>query len=125
MTFFDFPKRIFVNAISYRHYSVSANPAGDGQISEVEKMRKRLYYQSKERGMLENDLLLGNFAKKYLPEMSQEELKEYDQIVKQIDPDIFAWITGKQQIPDELQTNTMKKLLAFCKSNPLNISKNK
>ena len=39
--------------------------------------------------------------------MSLTELKEYDEIVRQIDPDIFGWITGKQQIPEELHTNTM------------------
>ena len=47
---------------------------------------------------------------RYLTEMSPNELKEYDEIVKQTDPDIFAWITGKQQIPDELYTSTMSIL---------------
>ncbi len=35
-------------------------------FDDTEKMRRRLYYQSKERGMLENELLLITFAKKYL-----------------------------------------------------------
>ena len=47
---------------------------------------------------------------RYLTEMSPNELKEYDEIVKQTDPDIFAWITGKQQIPNELYTSTMSIL---------------
>ena len=64
---FDFKKQLYVNALHYRCFSITSNPVeAGGQISDTDKMRKRLYYQSKERGMLENDLLLGNFARKYL-----------------------------------------------------------
>ncbi len=39
--------------------------------------------------------------------MSETQLNEYDTILQQSDPDIFGWITGKQIIPDELNTDTM------------------
>lgn len=46
--------------------------------------------------------------RKYLPEMTLDELKEYSDIIAQPDPDIFFWITGKQVIPDEFQNKTMR-----------------
>eukprot|EP01088_Endostelium_zonatum_P002130 TRINITY_DN12579_c0_g1_i1.p1 TRINITY_DN12579_c0_g1~~TRINITY_DN12579_c0_g1_i1.p1 ORF type:complete len:104 (+),score=15.81 TRINITY_DN12579_c0_g1_i1:103-414(+) len=42
---------------------------------EMDSYRKMLYYRSKERGMLEADLLLGTFALRYLPTMNQTQLQ--------------------------------------------------
>ena len=44
--------------------------------------RARLIYQSRKRGILETDLVLSTFADKYLPTMSPEELKEYDEVME-------------------------------------------
>lgn len=38
----------------------------------------RLIYQSRKRGMLENGLLLSTFAAKFLGQMSDKQLQEYD-----------------------------------------------
>lgn len=38
----------------------------------------RLIYQSRKRGMLENGLLLSTFAKKYLNDFDDEQLRLYD-----------------------------------------------
>lgn len=48
----------------------------------VDTMRARLLYQSRKRGTLESDLLLSTFARDYLKEMSEVELREYDKVRK-------------------------------------------
>lgn len=44
------------------------------------KMRARLIYQTRKRGMLENDLLLSTFAKNELPSMTREQMEEFDKV---------------------------------------------
>merc|ERR1712179_597205 len=47
----------------------------------IAEKRSRLMYQSRKRGMLENGLLLGSFANKYLAEMDEEKLTLYDRLI--------------------------------------------
>lgn len=44
------------------------------------KMRARLVYQTRKRGMLENDLLLSTFAKNELTSMTREQMEEFDKV---------------------------------------------
>lgn len=46
----------------------------------IETTRARLVYQSRKRGTLENDLLLGTFAQEHLGTMDAEELSEFDKV---------------------------------------------
>lgn len=55
--------------------------------------RARLLYQSRKRGILESDLLLSTFADVYLPEMTTQQLEEYDRFLDENDWDIYYWAT--------------------------------
>lgn len=58
-----------------------ASPHPEGRDSEpTENLRKRLVYESRKRGILEMELLLGIFAKTRLAGMSDRELREYDRV---------------------------------------------
>lgn len=46
----------------------------------IDRMRARLVYQTRKRGMLENDLLFSTFAKEQLGEMERAELEEFDRV---------------------------------------------
>lgn len=72
--------------------------------------KSRLLYQSRKRGMLENDLLLSTFADKYLQDMSYEEVEEYDKLINQPSNDweIFYWATGVKPVPPEYDNYTFK-----------------
>lgn len=59
----------------------------------IEVKRARLIYQSRKRGILETDLLLSRFAKKYLKSFTLEELEEYDKLLDMNDWDIYYWAT--------------------------------
>ena len=61
--------------------------------------RKRLLYQSRHRGRLESDLLLGAFAARHLPSLSAPQLDRYEALLQESDHDLFAWISGQQPVP--------------------------
>ncbi|XP_023719892.1 succinate dehydrogenase assembly factor 2, mitochondrial [Cryptotermes secundus] len=74
--------------------------------------RARLLYQSRKRGMLENDLLLASFAAKYLQSMTAEQVKLYDRLINlpSNDWDIFHWATGVKPTPAEFDNEIMHLL---------------
>lgn len=74
---------------------------------------KRLFYRSSNRGWKETDLLIGQFAARNLPLFSDEELDDFEKLLDESDPDIFGWVTGKQDIPEEFNTGVMDKLRKF------------
>ncbi|XP_015279805.1 PREDICTED: succinate dehydrogenase assembly factor 2, mitochondrial isoform X2 [Gekko japonicus] len=57
--------------------------------------RARLLYESRKRGMLENCLLLGFFAKENLNRMNEQQLDLYDRLINEPsnDWDIYYWAT--------------------------------
>lgn len=78
------------------------------------KLRKRLVYQSRKRGILETDLLLSTFAHKYLHTFDREMLVEYDKLLDELDWDIYYWATKKYDItplPDKWKSSKVLKLL--------------
>jgi antitoxin CptB len=61
--------------------------------------RKRLIYQSRYRGVLESDLLLGRFADRYVATMDDVQLDRYEALLEESDPDLLAWIAGRVPVP--------------------------
>ncbi|CAH2352928.1 succinate dehydrogenase assembly factor 2, mitochondrial [[Candida] railenensis] len=80
----------------------------------IDIKRARLVYQSRKRGILESDLLLSRFAKKYLKTFSLEELDEYDKLLDEPDWDIYYWATKNYDVtplPEKWQNSKILKLL--------------
>lgn len=84
----------------------------------VEVRRRRLLYQSRKRGMLENDLLLSNFASKYLVQMNEKDLDLYDKLINtpSNDWDLYYMATGKIDIPQEYQHHIMDLFIQFVRN---------
>ena len=61
---------------------------------------KRLIYRSSYTGMKETDLLLGQFAARHLPELSDDELEVFEALLDAGDPKILAWVQGDEQVPE-------------------------
>ncbi|KAN0129255.1 Flavinator of succinate dehydrogenase domain containing protein [Lactarius tabidus] len=77
----------------------------------IETTRARLVYQSRKRGTLENDLLLGTFAQEHLGAMDAAELSEFDKLMDEADWDIYYWATGKRSPPERwVQSKILEKL---------------
>ncbi|XP_045459374.1 succinate dehydrogenase assembly factor 2-A, mitochondrial-like [Melitaea cinxia] len=84
----------------------------------LEKRKARLHYQSRKRGMLENDLLLSTFAKKHLDSFTEKQTIMYDRLINSPsnDWDIFYWIVEKKPTPKEFDNEIMDLLKKHAKN---------
>lgn len=71
-----------------------------------------LIYQSRKRGMLENDLLLSTFASKFLPDFNVDQTLQFDRLINKPsnDWDIYYWATAKKPTPPEYENEIMQML---------------
>ncbi|XP_030767375.1 succinate dehydrogenase assembly factor 2-A, mitochondrial-like [Sitophilus oryzae] len=85
---------------------------------DLEQRKARLIYQSRKRGMLENDLLLSTFVAKYLHTFTPTQVDLYDKLINgpSNDWDIFYWASEVKEIPEEYNTEIMKLLKLHCKN---------
>jgi antitoxin CptB len=79
----------------------------------LSKRRKRLLYQSRHRGTQEADLLIGNFAERYLPTMTDAQLDLFEQLLDENDVDLVNWITGRAAVPAGLESEVLELLKNF------------
>jgi antitoxin CptB len=77
----------------------------------IENKRRRLIFRSDHRGTKEMDLVMGTFALKYVPEFDEEQLAQYDEILNESDPDLYNWVTGIEDFPQEKMNSVFEKLL--------------
>ena len=73
-------------------------------------LKKKIIYRSTHRGSKEMDILLGNFAKKYLDTFNIIELKDFEQILLMEDEILYEWYFTKKK-NDQLSINKVSKLL--------------
>ena len=78
-----------------------------------ETLKKRLYYISTHRGTKEADLLLGGFVHTQLEKMNLLELKQLEHILSYSDILLMSWIEEKKNLPKEMATPIMHRLIAF------------
>lgn len=83
----------------------------DESLEDIEKTRKRLIFRSWHRGTREMDLIMGSFADQHVPAFSEAELSLYDEILLHSDPDLYNWVTGKEQVPANYENAVMALLL--------------
>lgn len=71
-------------------------------MSEIHEHRiKRLKMRSMRRGIKEMDLILPPFAEAHLPDMDDAQLTLYEQMLNEIDHDLYQWVTGQEAPPAE------------------------
>ena len=63
---------------------------------------RRLIYQSSYTGTKETDLLLGQFANRYLNNLHDQQLDDYEVLLAQGDQNTLAWVRGDLKIPANL-----------------------
>ncbi|MDN5248239.1 MAG: succinate dehydrogenase assembly factor 2 [Wolbachia endosymbiont of Tyrophagus putrescentiae] len=79
---------------------------------DISLLRRKLMYRSWHRGCKETDILLGNFALKYLNQFSLNELIEYEKIVDLDDHELYCYITNKKEFPSHLDKKIFNLLCA-------------
>ena len=78
----------------------------------IENKRKRLIFRSWHRGTREMDLIMGSFADQNIPMMEEGDLALYDDILQHPDPDLYNWITGKEDVPANYANAVLDQLIA-------------
>jgi antitoxin CptB len=74
--------------------------------------RRKLLYRSWHRGMREMDLILGDFADRYIDKLTDAELDEYAVLLDLQDADLLSWVTGERPLPQQHDTAIFRKVLA-------------
>jgi len=93
------------------------------RVENVETTRARLLYQSRKRGMAENDILISTFAQKYLPGFDVDQLCMYDDIINKPsnDWDLYYWMTGASPIPAEFNNKVMDLMVEHSKNTGMEV----
>ena len=76
----------------------------------MDERRKRLLYQSCHRGRKEADLILGAFAERHLSDLDEEGLDQFETLLACPDQQIYAWVAGRQVIPEKFDNKIMEML---------------
>ena len=76
----------------------------------IEIRRKRLKFRSWHRGIKEADILLGSFAERFLEKMTAPQLDLYENLLREADSDLVAWITNDRKPPEHYNHDVMTML---------------
>ena len=120
LVFCDFVLEMLLCVPSY-YFGGAQNLNGKGKkmIEQIDRL-KRLKYRSFYTGTKETDLILGNFAEKYLDTLELEQLDDYEELLKIEDPRLYKWITGMEVAPTTFQTTVLELIKEFNLSEYLN-----
>lgn len=89
-----------------------AETGADSQ-DDLEIRRKKLSFRSWHRGTREMDLLVGGFADAHLAAFGPEELDFYEELLRQNDLDLYAWVAGKSRPPAALDNPVTNLFVNF------------
>lgn len=68
-----------------------------------ETRRKRLLMRSMRRGIREMDLMLGSYAGRMIPVMTEQELDAYEDLLAESDRDLYQWAMRPAEAPPRLR----------------------
>ena len=82
-------------------------------MENIEIFRKKLLYKASHRGTKEMDILMGNFADKFIQLFDDHELSLLDILLDQDDDHIYKIILNKTSIPENIDNRVTKLLIDF------------
>ncbi|KIE05991.1 hypothetical protein NF27_CG01710 [Candidatus Jidaibacter acanthamoeba] len=80
-------------------------------MQNIETKRKQLLYRSTHRGCKETDILIGEFAARYIPSFSLQELLDYERFLEIDDVILYDLICEKESPEDSLVDSKIIKLI--------------
>lgn len=86
-------------------------PQSAPQVETPENRRKRLKFRSWHRGTREMDLLMGSFADRHVMTFTEPQLDQYEELLNCEDPDLYNWITGHENPPEDQKCEVLSLLL--------------
>ena len=82
-------------------------------MSNLNTLKKRILYRSVHRGTKEMDLVLGNFVKKYVNFLHENELYELESLLNIDDEILYKWYLNQDTNTLIPVNNITKKLKKF------------
>ena len=79
----------------------------------LENRKRRAVFRAEHRGMQEMDIILGRYAKKHVPFMSEADLIEFESLMEILDRDLFKWFTGEGPVPQDRDTPLFRAICDF------------
>ena len=79
-------------------------------FDDNDSVRRRLLYRSKQRGWLEMDIMLGNWAEENLGGLDTDQLQQYQQVIDMENPELFKWLTGQEPVPADINNPLLRSL---------------
>lgn len=90
----------------------TTGPPRDADDDIIRRQRlNRLLYHAKQRGWLELDLILGQWAEKNLEHLSAERLDDFEELLGIENPDVFKCLTGQIEPGHDLQRNPVFQMI--------------
>lgn len=86
---------------------------------DLDPRRRKALYHAWHRGTREMDLLLGRFADANIADLSDAELSAFEQLMEVPDRDLFGWLLGRVETPENYDGPIVRRLVAFAEANPL------
>lgn len=93
-------------------HTASEAPAPE-KAESLENRRKRLRFRSWHRGTREMDLLMGSFADAHVGDFDHTMLDRFEALLELGDPDLYDWMSGREPVPAEHDSDVMRLLTAF------------
>ena len=81
--------------------------------ARLNEKRGRIAFRAWRRGFREADMVLGPFADREGPSLTEAELDEFEALLNIDDQYLYAWIIGREPTPAEHETPLMARIRAF------------
>jgi antitoxin CptB len=81
--------------------------------ADLDVRRRRILFRSWHRGLREMDLIMGRFADAEIGALSDADLDEFERLIEVPDADLFRWITGEVQTPQNYDSPVFRRLQSF------------
>ena len=82
-------------------------------MKNIDYLKKKILYCSEHRGTKEMDLLLGNFVKKYVNLLNEDELCELESLLNIDDEVLYKWYLSNGRATSVPENSITKKLKEF------------
>lgn len=67
--------------------------------ANLDARRRRALFRAWHRGMREMDLILGHFADEEIDSLSEEELRQFEELLEIVDTELFKWVAQGAEAP--------------------------
>lgn len=81
--------------------------------ADLDVRRRRTLFRAWHRGIREMDLIMGRFADAEIGTMTEQDLAEFERLIEVPDRDLFRWITGELETPENYDTGLFRRLKSF------------